>query len=83
MKYLAEPGLVGIGAKERTCLMYLRTTLKEDLTYIGLTEDKFKTRWYYHRQSFKNSKYRLSTELLKAIWNLKEKNSDIKLRSSF
>ena len=43
-------------------------------SYIGLTEHEFKKRWYAHQQSFKNSKYRLSTELSKLVWELKDNN---------
>ena len=48
------------------------TELGEVFTYIGLTENQFKQRYYGHCQSFRNSKYRLSTELSKLIWQLKE-----------
>ena len=41
-------------------------------TYIGMTEGEFKTRFYYHKQSFNNKKYASSTALSKYIWELKE-----------
>ena len=50
----------------------VKTAAGDTYSYIGLTENQFKTRWYGHNQSFKNPKYRLSTELSKLIWELKE-----------
>ena len=38
-----------------------------------------KTRWYNHRQSFKNPKHRLSTELSKLVWGLKEKSIEYRI----
>ena len=61
------------------CIVYqaaVKTASNKDITYIGLTDNSFKTRWYNHRQSFLNPKHRLSTELSKVIWDLKEKNID-------
>ncbi len=48
-------------------------------SYIGLTENQFKKRWYGHSQSFNNSKYRLSTELSKLTWELKESGIEYKI----
>ena len=59
------------------CIVYqatVKTASDKESTYIGLTENSFKTRWYNHRQSFKNPKHRLSTELSKLVWGLKEKS---------
>ena len=44
-------------------------------TYIGLTENEFKKRWYNHSQSFKNETYETSTELSKLIWQLKREKT--------
>ena len=52
----------------------LTTTEGKMYSYIGLTENEFKKRWYAHQQSFKNPKYRLSTELSKLVWELKDKD---------
>ena len=41
--------------------------------YFGLCETEFKTRFYNHRQSFKDRKKMNATELSKAVWNLKDK----------
>lgn len=43
-------------------------------TYVGLTEGTFKTRYANHKSSFKHSNKRLSTELSKHIWQLKDNN---------
>ena len=45
-------------------------------TYIGLTENDFKTRYRNHTTSFQHTKHRNSTELSKHIWTLKENNID-------
>ena len=42
-------------------------------TYIGLTENEFKTRYRNHIASFRHTKHRNSTELSKHIWTLKER----------
>ncbi len=46
-------------------------TAKQE-TYVGLTENQFKTRYRNHTSSFRNDKYRNSTELSKYIWTLKD-----------
>ena len=43
-------------------------------TYIGLTENDFKTRYRNHTASFRHAKHRNSTELSKHIWTLKDNN---------
>ena len=43
-------------------------------TYIGLTSTDFKTRFHNHKSTFNNSDKRISTELSKHIWSLKDKN---------
>lgn len=45
-------------------------------TYIGLTENDFKTRYRNHTASFRHAKHRNSTELSKHIWSLKDNNID-------
>ena len=61
-------------------LIYQATvTLKDNSTtktYIGLTENDFKTRYRNHTTSFQHTKHRNSTELSKHIWTLKENNID-------
>jgi len=46
-------------------------TDKDKETYIGLTENTFKTRFTNHKASFKNPKLEKATELSKHIWKLK------------
>jgi hypothetical protein len=43
-------------------------------TYIGLTGDRFKTRFNNHTCSFRDNNKRNSTELSKHIWSLKDNN---------
>ena len=45
-------------------------------TYTGLTSNTFKTRFYGHRNSFKNRNSEHSTTLSSHIWSLKDKNLD-------
>ena len=47
-------------------------------TYIGLTENQFKTRYRNHTSSFKNENKRNATELSKHIWDLKDNNKQYK-----
>ena len=42
-------------------------------TYVGMTGNSFKTRYYNHIKSFKNNRYIIETELSKYIWKLNEK----------
>ena len=42
-------------------------------TYVGLTENAFKTRYYNHKTSFTLYEKRNSTELCKYVWQLKRK----------
>ena len=51
----------------------------EKFHYKGLSDDKFKNRYNDHNKSLKNPKYRKSTELSKAIWDLKDKNISYKI----
>ena len=49
---------------------------KTSETYIGLTENAFKTRSRNHTASFRHTKHRNSTELSKHVWSLKDNNID-------
>jgi hypothetical protein len=49
-------------------------------TYVGLTENEFKTRYTNHKASFNNYEKRNSTELSKYIWNLKNNNISYSIR---
>ena len=46
----------------------------EKFNYKGLTDDEFKNRYNDHHKRFRKPRYRKSTELSKAIWDLKDKN---------
>ena len=46
---------------------------------MGLTENSFKTRYSNHKTSFCNSNKRLSTELSKHIWHLRDNNINFKV----
>ena len=48
---------------------------KEVQTYIGLTENTFKTCYLKHTSSFRNKTKRNATELSKYIWKLKDSNT--------
>ena len=43
-------------------------------TYLGLTENDFKTRYRNHTSSFRHAHSRNSTELSKHIWDFKDNN---------
>ena len=45
-------------------------------TYVGLTENTFKTRFNNHNSSFNNTSKRNNTELSKYIWSLKDNNTN-------
>ena len=49
-------------------------------TYIGLTSNSFKTRWYGHQESFKKEKYRTRTALSNYIWELKQQNKTYEIK---
>ena len=56
-------------------IVYLATVETETNTssYVGMTGNSFKTRYYNHIKSFKYKRYKNETELSKYIWKLKEK----------
>ena len=60
------------------CVVYkatvTETTSKKQETYIGLTENEFKTRFNLHKSSFKLEHKRTSTTLSDHVWKLKKKN---------
>ena len=47
--------------------------------YVGSTGGKFKLRYYNHVSSFNKSTKKLSTELSKYVWKLKDQNLDYKI----
>ena len=52
---------------------------KPDKTYVGPTENTFKTRLANHKASFNNPIRRTSTELSKHVWNLKDSNINFRI----
>ena len=44
----------------------------ESATYVGLTENEFKTSYRNHTASFRNKASKNSTELSKYVWSLKD-----------
>ena len=66
---------------DKQCLtsgvIYQATVLRQDKqqkeTYIGLTENTFKTRYNGHTNSFKHNSKRNATTLSQYIWKLKDK----------
>ena len=52
----------------------------EEKTYIGMTGDKFKTRYTNHKQSFNNYKYRNQTKLSNFVWEKKNEQKDVNVR---
>ena len=44
--------------------------------YIGMTEGRFKQRFYNHKSSFKYTEKRNATKLASYIWDLKDKGSN-------
>ena len=64
----------------QSSVIYQATVTRKDNnkkdTYIGLTENAFKTRYRNHTASLRHAKHRNSTELSKHIWTLKDKNID-------
>ena len=62
----------------QSSVIYQATVTRSDNntteTYIGLTENDFKTRYRNHTASFRHTRLRNSTELSKHIWTHKDSN---------
>ena len=56
------------------------TTSHSKQTYIGLCDTSFKSRYRNHTCSFRNERYRNSTELSNYVWGLKDKKTDYQIR---
>ena len=67
----------------QSSVVYQATVTRKDNltteTYVGLTENDFKTRHRNHTASFRHPRLRNSTELSKYIWKLKDSNIDYSL----
>ena len=66
------------------CVVYkatvTETTSNNQETYIGLTENEFKTRFNLHNSFFKLEYKRTSTTLSEHVWKLKNKNIIFKIK---
>ena len=64
-------------------VVYQATVSTEDhnppQTYVGLTENSFKTRYSNHKSSFSHANKRHNTELSNYIWSLKDKLTTFKV----
>ena len=61
---------------QTSSLIYQATVTRHDNkeeSYIGLTDNTFKTRYNGHTSSFRNEQYRNATTLSNYIWTLKDK----------
>ena len=60
----------------KSAVIYQATVTTDDNrpaeSYVDLTENSFKTRYANHKSSFRDPNKRLSTELSKHIWHLKD-----------
>ena len=69
---------------QTSSLIYQATVTRhdnnKDETYIGLTDNTFKTRYNGHTNSFRHSNYRNSTALSNYIWMLKDKKLSYSLK---
>ena len=52
---------------------------RPDQTYVGLTENSFKTRFTNHKASFNHPSKKLNTELSKYIWQLKDTKTNFQI----
>lgn len=52
------------------------------MSYFGLTEDAFKTRYNNHLTSFRHERHGNATELSKHIWRLKKENKEFDIKWS-
>ena len=94
MKELKIANYVFVGKKKNSCpldgkcltkcVVYkatvTETTSNDQETYIGLTENEFKTRFNLHKSSFKLELKRTSTTLSERVWKLKNKNINFNIK---
>jgi hypothetical protein len=68
------------GKCQSTSVIYQATVTRQDSmskeTYIGLTENTFKSRYSSHLCTFKDEKYRNSTALSEYVWKLNDNKVD-------
>ena len=69
---------------QTSSLIYQATVTRHDHnkeeSYIGLTDNTFKTPYNGHTGSFRNEQYRNATTLSNYIWTLKDKNINYSLK---
>ena len=72
------------GQCQTESIIYQATVTRHDNnkeeTYVGLTENTFKTRYNGHTCSFRDKSKRYSTALSNYIWTLKNSNTDYTIR---
>ena len=51
--------------------MHCTVPTKPDKSYIGLSEDEWKKRYYNHRELFRNQRYQSETMLTSHVWEIK------------
>ena len=51
-------------------------TAESTETYVGLTATEFKTRWRNHQMSFKPENKKMTSQLSKHLWQLKDQKKD-------
>ena len=56
------------------------TSVKGNEWYVGLTANTFTQRYSQHKHTFRDPNKKVSTELSKYIWSLKEKNIDYSIK---
>ena len=76
--FFSEATLIEIGVYQATV-----TTKdnKPDEAYFGLSENTCQTRFVNHKTSFNNHSKRMSIELSKHVWNLKDCNINFRITS--
>ena len=60
------------------CTSLTKNNVKK--VYLGASEGEFKKNWYYnHQQSFRNKKYKNSTNLSTYLWSIKSEEQNFNL----
>ena len=55
-------------------------TSSETKSYIGLTANSFKKRWYAHQETFRKEQLKNNTALALYIWELKNRNEKFEIK---
>ena len=64
------------------CFVYQAQVDSINSSYLGTSEDEFKTRCNNHTMSFQNKGHEKKTELSKYVWELKDKGEDFTIKWS-